>query len=166
MHVDEIVISLRKVVRALNLESKRTQKEVGISIPQLLCLKYLNQAPDHKANTKELAKALNLNPSTISGIVSRLKRGGYIAHLPKRDDKRMTFITLTDEGAKLLQSAPPVFQQKLQERLSLMPTHEVVQLKRSLSLLTRVLDAEDFDASLLAGEGADDQVDPTEAPLL
>ena len=33
-----IMISIRKIVRAINLESKRIEKDYGLSIPQLLTL--------------------------------------------------------------------------------------------------------------------------------
>jgi hypothetical protein len=44
----EVMISVRKIVRAINLESKRVEKNLGISIPQLLTLKHLNEQPDYK----------------------------------------------------------------------------------------------------------------------
>ena len=39
---------IRKIVRAINLESKRVQKDLNISIPQLLTLKYLQCSPNKK----------------------------------------------------------------------------------------------------------------------
>ena len=43
-----IMISIRKIVRAINLESKRIEKDYSLSIPQLLTLKFLEE----KQNTR------------------------------------------------------------------------------------------------------------------
>jgi hypothetical protein len=37
----ELMISIRKIVRAVNLESKIIEKYFGLSIPELLTLKFL-----------------------------------------------------------------------------------------------------------------------------
>jgi len=68
----EVMISVRKIVRAINLESKRVEKNLGISIPQLLTLKHLNEQPDYKSTMRRLRDFLSLNASTVTGIVARL----------------------------------------------------------------------------------------------
>jgi len=82
--------SVRKIVRAVNLESKRIEKNFGISIPQLLILKYLNESPEYRSTMRNLREVLSLNASTVTGIVSRLESKGYIARLPDPKDKRST----------------------------------------------------------------------------
>ena len=39
----ELMISIRKIVRAVNLESKRIEKDFGLSIAQVLTLKFLKE---------------------------------------------------------------------------------------------------------------------------
>ena len=53
--------SVRKIVRAVNLESKRIEKNFGISIPQLLTLKYLNESPEYRSTMRNLREVLSLN---------------------------------------------------------------------------------------------------------
>ena len=72
----DILIKLRKIVRSVNLESKRVEKEQGVSIPQLLCLQFLAEQEDYKTNAVKLKAFLNLNASTISGILRRLEKKG------------------------------------------------------------------------------------------
>ena len=52
--------SVRKIVRAVNLESKRIEKNFGISIPQLLTLKYLNESPEYRSTMRNLREVLSL----------------------------------------------------------------------------------------------------------
>lgn len=149
MNYTEILIHIRKILRALNLESKRIQKEFGISIPQLLCLEYLSQCGDFRATHKEVAKYLNLNSSTVTGIISRLEKKNLVARLPKSGDKRITYVTLTSAGFQLLDSTPNLMHQQLAEKLPQLPGRTLENLDESLKVLVDCLGIEQTDASPL-----------------
>jgi DNA-binding MarR family transcriptional regulator len=149
MNYTEILIHIRKIVRSLNLESKRILKEFGISIPQLLCLEYLAQRDDYKATHKEVATYLNLNSSTVTGIISRLEKKNLVARLPKSGDKRITYISLTSTGFKLLDSTPNLLHQKLAEKLPGLPVETLQNIDDSLKILVDCLGIEQTDASPL-----------------
>ncbi len=147
MTFSDILIRLRKIVRSVNLESKRVEKEQGVSIPQLLCLQFLAEQEDYKTNAAKLKAFLNLNASTISGILSRLEKKGLVAKLPKASDKRVTLISLTANGMELLQSAPITFQQKLSEKLQALPPKKLQIIIEGIDLLTQIMEVEELDAS-------------------
>jgi hypothetical protein len=48
----ELMISIRKIVRAVNLESKIIEKYFGLSIPELLTLKFLKNDVELKSTFK------------------------------------------------------------------------------------------------------------------
>ena len=48
----ELIISIRKIVRAVNLESKIIEKYFGLSIPELLTLKFLKNDVEFKSTFK------------------------------------------------------------------------------------------------------------------
>ena len=48
----ELMISIRKIVRAVNLESKIIEKYFGLSIPELLTLKFLKNDVEFKSTFK------------------------------------------------------------------------------------------------------------------
>jgi len=143
----DILIKLRKIVRSINLESKRVEKEQGVSIPQLLCLQFLAEQEDYKTNASKLKSFLNLNASTISGIIRRLEKKGLIAKLPKAADKRVTLISLTAKGMELLQSAPITFQQKLSEKLQALPPEKLQTIIDGIDILTSIMEVDEIDAS-------------------
>jgi DNA-binding MarR family transcriptional regulator len=147
MNYTDIIIKLRKVIRSINLESKRIEKEHGISIPQLLCLQYLSTQEDYRATSSMIKDHLNLNASTVSGIIKRLEAKGLVARLPKPNDKRATYITLTAKGMDLLKASPTTLQHKLSTRLSLLPSEQITALNEGIDLLISLLDAEDIDAA-------------------
>ena len=147
MNFIDILIRLRKIVRSVNIESKRVEKEQGVSIPQLLCLQFLAEQENFKTNAAKLKAFLNLNASTISGILRRLEKKGFISKLPKESDKRVTLISLTANGMDLLQSAPITFQQKLSEKLQALPPEKLQTIIEGIDLLTQIMEVEELEAS-------------------
>mgnify|MGYP006268840801 CR=1 FL=1 len=141
----QILVKLRKVLRAINLESKKIQKKHGISIPQLLCLQFLADSPDYTSSATKIKDFLMLNASTVSGIISRLESKGLIARLPNRLDKRGTLITLTAKGAVLLQHTPDTLQAKLSRRLTDLSPKEAQNLNDTIDLLVEIMGANDVD---------------------
>lgn len=146
MSTTEILIKIRKIVRSINLESKKIEKEHGVSIPQVLCLHYLKNSDNYQATQGELRKFLNLNSSTISGIINRLEIKGLVARLPRQGDKRIVNIALTSKGDLLLQQIPSLLQVKLSERLDKLDNKIVIQIFESLEFLVNLLDINDIEA--------------------
>jgi DNA-binding MarR family transcriptional regulator len=46
----------------------------------------------------ELSHALSIDNSTITGLVDRLERVGFLRRKPKPEDRRISLITITPEG--------------------------------------------------------------------
>ncbi len=142
-----ILMNIRRIVRSIHIESKQIQKLYGVSIPQVLCLDYLNQSPDFTVSQKDLKNYLNLNASTVSGIVQRLEAKGLIAKISKGGDKRITHWILTATGARLLATIPRLLHQQLAMKLAELPQNQVVEIQNSLEKLTHMLKIEKLDAS-------------------
>lgn len=149
MNYTEILIHIRKIVRALNLESKRIQKEFGISIPQLLCLQFLSGKEYFRATHKEVADYLKLNSSTVTGIINRLEKKNLVARLPKSGDKRVTLISLTSSGFRMLEESPDLMHQQLAKKLPELPAETLAEIDISLRVLIDCLDIDHTDASPL-----------------
>ena len=147
MDTTEILIKIRKIIRSLNLESKKIQKLYGVSIPQVLCLGYLQKSDNYQATQGEIARFLNLNQSTVNGIIKRLESKGLIARLPKSGDKRIVRVSLTAKGDNLLNQIPPLMHAQLSVKLEKLDESELRKVEDSLVLLIDILDIQDIDAS-------------------
>ena len=143
----EILTHIRRIVRSINLESKRIQKDFGISIPQLLCLEYLSKCEDFQSTHGNITKHLYLNSSTVTGIINRLEKKGYIARMPKKGDKRLTYISLTSSGYKVLQGTPDLLHEKLKTNLSKLQPQKIQNIKTSLNYIITAIGIEEVDAS-------------------
>ena len=149
MENTEILIKIRQIVRSINLESKKIQKEYGVSIPQILCLNFLLNSDNYQSTHKDITKYLNLNSSTASGIIYRLEKKGYIARLPKNKDKRLTNIALTSKGKDLLESIPPLLHEKISNKLNELSDSKRKEIYKSLNTIIELLDIDNLDASPL-----------------
>ncbi|MDD2437356.1 MAG: MarR family transcriptional regulator [Massilibacteroides sp.] len=149
METTEILIKIRKIVRSIDIESKKIQKEYGVSIPQVLCLHFLHGSPNYQSTQGEIRTFLNLNSSTVSGIIDRLEKKGLVARLPRSGDKRIMNIALTSAGDKLLNTIPSLLHEQLSEKLQLLERDEVIKVQEGLDILVRLLNIEQIDASPL-----------------
>ncbi|WP_439182817.1 MarR family winged helix-turn-helix transcriptional regulator [Carboxylicivirga taeanensis] len=147
MDTQEILIKIRKIVRSIDIESKKIQKEYGVSIPQVLCLNFLKSSPNYQATQSDIRKFVNLNSSTVSGIINRLEKKGYLARLPKAGDKRVANIVLTSSGDELLKLIPPLLHEQLSTQLQGLDNEQLVLLEKGLDTLVSILDIEQVDAS-------------------
>nr|WP_320117862.1 MarR family transcriptional regulator [uncultured Marinifilum sp.] len=143
------------------------QKNHGLSIPQILCLEYLKKSPNYQATQKSIRDHLNLNSSTVSGIISRLENKGMLARLPKIGDRRTTVIALTSMGDKLLNDTPDLLQQRLALKLKKVSDKDLKTIEDSLDKLVNMLEIEDLEASpmLTAEDVIKEEIIPDEPNL-
>ncbi len=148
-----ILIKVRRIVRSIHLESKKVQKDFGVSIPQILCLEYLKSSPNYMATQRSIRDHLNLNSSTVTGIIDRLEKKSLLARLPKSGDKRVTNISLTSAGDDLLRKTPDLLQQRLAAKLKRLSEDELMKMSASLQLLINMLEIKEGDeAPLISSE--------------
>ena len=145
-HTD-ILVQIRTIIRSVNLEGKRIEKEYGISIPQLLCLNFLNEKDTFQASHKEIKDFLKLNASTVTGIIARLEKKGFIARLPKQKDKRVAAITITARGNELINNTPEPLHQQLSQKLKKLSPERLLKLQESFETIIDFLNIEQLDAA-------------------
>lgn len=147
METIDIIVNIRKIVRSLNLESKSIQKEFGLSITQLMCLSHVQNRPNYQSTHKELMDLLSLNSSTVTGIINRLEKRGYLVRMRKSGDKRLTFITMTASGIKLLEETPNILHDRLAKKISKLSTEDKVVVSKGLDIIISAMQIKKLDAS-------------------
>ena len=139
MEALEILIDIRKIVRSINLESKRIQKDFGISIPQLLCLGHINRSDNRVSTHRELMNLLSLNSSTVTGIINRLEKNDLVKRLPKSGDKRVTYIGITPKGSEVVLQAPDILHDQLATKIKALPRSTQRKIKDALSIIVEAM---------------------------
>lgn len=150
---DQVLVSLRRIIRATDLYSRRLEKETGLTTPQLVVMSEIRQRGTALAS--EIARSVSLSQATVTNILNRLENHGLIDRKRSDEDKRRINVGLTPDGAALVESAPQPLQQSFIERFGALDAWEQHQLVASLERLASMMDAEHLDASpvLTASEG-------------
>ena len=103
--------AIRSVVRALRLNTRAIELQMGISLAQLFVLQQLAERPADSLN--ELAERTATHQSSVSVVVRRLVERGYVSRTASPTDKRRIEIDVTAAGRGLLADAPVTVQQQM-----------------------------------------------------
>ena len=102
---------LRRLVHALHVASRETERRLGVTRAQLIVLTQLRATPSLSINA--LAERTMTHQSTVSVVVRRLVRRKLVKKIRAQDDARRVELTLTPGGIALLKRAPEVLQVRL-----------------------------------------------------
>ena len=101
---DQILGSLRRITRAIDLYSRQLAARYGLTGPQLVCMRALEALGPSTPST--LARHVDLSQATMTGILDRLEQNGLVRRERNQDDRRRVTVSLTESGAGLLGRAP------------------------------------------------------------
>jgi DNA-binding MarR family transcriptional regulator len=141
---DSVLISLRKIIQAIDLNSKQLVKRVGLTGPQLVLLHFIQTV--EKTSVGQVATNISLSQGTVTGILERMERRGLVTRKRSSRDKRRVIVAITDAGKKLLQKAPPVMQENFIEKFNTLQDWEKTMILSALQRLVTMLDAKAFKA--------------------
>jgi len=144
----EILRAIRRILRRTSEHSRSIGRHSGVSVPQMLCLKAIADLPQATdATVAKVAEMVQLSPPTVSRILDRLERDGYLIRERSPYDRRKVCLTLTEFGRRKLENLPMPLQQQFLERLQELDEAEVRQLLASLECIVQLMGAGDIDAS-------------------
>jgi DNA-binding MarR family transcriptional regulator len=90
---------LWRTSHALERRSRRMEKAIGLTAPQRLVLRVLGRFPGMTAG--QLARALHVDPGTLSASVRRLEARGLVERRRDPGDTRRVTLGLTRHGRAL-----------------------------------------------------------------
>jgi DNA-binding MarR family transcriptional regulator len=158
----DVLISLRRIIRAIDMRSRRLMQQAGFTGPQLMVLQALGTHDEMTAG--ELAREVNLSQGTITSILGRLEKRDLIQRIRSHTDRRKVYVTLTEGGKEQLASAPTLLQERFIERFDELKDWEQHQILASLQRLAEMMDAQDIEAApvLDIRQDLESQVPPEE----
>jgi len=98
VHIDtaeEINGLLKEINAILDKRLRNYLNKLGLTIPQALILTTLHDTDEMKIS--DISNALSLADSTVSGIIDRLERMGYVERIRLVEDRRIVKVRLTDK---------------------------------------------------------------------
>ena len=141
----QILRSMRRIIRCVDIHSRKINKSFQITLPQLICLYSIER--NSERTLSELADDVSLGKSTVNGIADRMEAKGLVHRRRSLKDRRKVFLDLTDEGRQLVKAAPPMLQETLAGELKKLPELERAAIALSLERVVQLMEAENIDAS-------------------
>jgi len=142
---DNILVAIRRIMRAVDLHSKKLSKKSGLTAPQLIILLALRKNGPMAPSV--IAKKVSLSQATVTSILDRLDNAGYTRRDRSTEDKRVVYACLTPLGQEKMAEAPELLQSGFLREFRKLEEWERTQLLSSLQRIATMMDAEDIDAS-------------------
>ncbi|MEO1039536.1 MAG: MarR family transcriptional regulator [Pseudomonadota bacterium] len=142
---DAILIALRRITRAIDIQSKRLVKQSGLTAPQLVLIQVLRREGELSSGT--IARAVSLSQATVTSILERLERAGLVRRRKSDADRRVVLVGLTAEGREKAETAPELLQAGFIRAFGDLEPWEQHMLIASVQRIAELMDAEDIDAS-------------------
>jgi MarR family transcriptional regulator, organic hydroperoxide resistance regulator len=96
---EQLCFALYAASRAMTARFRPVLTELGVTYPQYLVLLALWER--ETASVRELGEALGMDYGTLSPIVKRLERDGFVERTRRAEDERVVDVSLTSRGREL-----------------------------------------------------------------
>lgn len=141
---NEILCAVRQIIRAVDLNSKKLVRKCGLTTPQLVILKELAL---RELTGSELAKRISLSNATVTAIVDRMEKREWVMRRRDTSDRRRVYLSLTDKGRQLLETAPSSLQESFVRQLDKLEDWERSLILSSLQRVATMMNAQDLEVS-------------------
>jgi DNA-binding MarR family transcriptional regulator len=149
--ISETIQSLRRIFKAIQDYSQEVSQEFGITGPQLWALKTISA--DGSLPLGELSNKMYLHPSTVTGVVDRLEKKGYVVRDRGQEDRRVVEVKLTPKGKELVKKAPNPVQGKMIYGLRKLKPGELKKIHDSVERLVEIVEAKNVKVTFFFDQG-------------
>jgi|1186.fasta_scaffold33910_2 DNA-binding MarR family transcriptional regulator len=136
----ELGNSLLRIAKSAKRSIRAELEEMGVTVPQALTIQHL-AAAGGRLTLRQIGQECDMLASTATGVVDRLEQHGYVRRERDRDDRRVVWVQLTEEGAAL-QSRLPAFGTRIGSAFTVLSVSELEQLLDALRRIQVVTEEE------------------------
>jgi DNA-binding MarR family transcriptional regulator len=124
----------RVVGQLVWLGNKRSAQQLsayGLTAPQYFTLASLSRQ-DRARSMHILAEITHQDAATVTGIIDRLVKLGYVSRQRGQDDRRKVYVTLQEAGRKVVEEIRQATQENWQRSFSALSQEELDEMLRML----------------------------------
>jgi DNA-binding MarR family transcriptional regulator len=151
MNSKAVLTALRRITRAIYLHSKRLEKQIGLTVPQILVMQTIDES--NTLPVSEIARRVSLSQATVSSVIDRLVKKDLAFRERNAEDRRQVTVNLTETGSKKLLQVPELLQEEFIRRFEMLADWEQKMLIASVERIASLMDAQDVDASPILQTG-------------
>ena len=123
----------RQVNRAIRERTLDSWVKLDLTVPQLKSLFYISR--HGRMNPSGLATGIRVTPANVTGIVDRLVEQGLLIRSADADDRRISWLTLTDKGKTLINDLREGRAQEMRRILDKLTEEELAIVARGFQLV-------------------------------
>jgi DNA-binding MarR family transcriptional regulator len=153
--ITNVLVALRRVIRATDLHSHELVRTSGLTTPQLLLLQTIRNRSDMTVGA--IAEEMRLSQATVTNILDRMELRKFISPKKSGKDRRKVYITLTKAGKDALRNAPVPLQDSFVNQFRNLKDWEQNMIIAALQRVAYMMDAENLDAAPLLDVGTPDR---------
>lgn len=150
-YAGRVLTAVRRIIRAMDVESRRLTAEYQITGPQMVCL--LAVVQDEPLTATEIGNRVHLSASTVVGIIDRLEAKGMLVRRRDQTDRRLVHIRATERARALVAHAPFPLQRVLDTALGRLSKREQQAIADSLEQLVELIDRDVEQAAAEQSQG-------------
>ena len=109
--------------------------EYELSIKQWELLKCIYEYESNVINANDIVKEVKKDKRLISINISKLEQKGYILRVDNELDKRVKYISLTEQGLNVAQDLAYIEEEIYEQLTANIPHEELLILEKSLALI-------------------------------
>lgn len=102
----DVLVALRRIIRAVDLQSRQVFKASGLTTPQVLILQTIRDLGE--VTTSRISHEISLSQATVTTIMDRLEQHGLVERYRSERDRRIVHTKLTKTGRGALRKVPPL----------------------------------------------------------
>jgi len=158
---EEVLIALRQIIRAIDLHSRKLNKDAGLTGPQLVLMRAIRGSGE--VTIRQLSNNTNMSQATATTILDRLEKRELVVRERSKLDKRKVHAHLTEKGKELLEKAPLPLQDNFVSEYQRLEDWEQSLLLSSVQRISSMMNAEHLNVAPLLEVGSITQQEtPTE----
>jgi DNA-binding MarR family transcriptional regulator len=105
---DRLIYLISKVCQKLIINLQKSFSESGIEVTpiQVMLLFFLQQ--NNGLSLTQIGQGLMLENPTVTGLIDRLEKSGYVKRSDHPNDRRVYLVHLTEKGNKVAKKVLPI----------------------------------------------------------
>ncbi len=144
---EEVLIALRKILRAIAIQSRQLAQQCGTTTPQLFVIRAIHR--HGPLSIGALSREVSLSQATMTAIVDRLERKGIVQRVRSSVDRRKVNVSLTEQGEATVRDAPSPMQESFERAFSKLEEWEQTLVISQVQRIAAMMNATDLPASPL-----------------
>lgn len=147
--LDVLLKSIRRLARGVDIYSRQTDREFGLTLPQLIVLRCVRDLGE--VTSRAISAEADLSPPTVVGILDKLEGKGLIERYRSTRDRRIVHTRMTRMGLDVIERAPPVFGSEFQRAFGALGKQAQREMIMTLSSVAKMVLSSQDDPGTSSG---------------